>query len=156
MIPQSIGKRIADLRHQHGWTQEYLAERVGVSRVAVSHIELDLSVPSERTVSLLAGLFKIPPHELVAETTYPQAKADRLPAAVCSYTELEVDLILLERDVWWLERISKPTGNQRLQQEFDEKWRARLAYWDNQTVDEKQQETLSLAWKKITGVRLNT
>lgn len=155
MIPHSIGKRIADLRHQKGWTQEYLAKRLGISRVAVSHIELDLSVPSERTVALLAGLYKIPPHALVGETTYPQAKADRLPEAVCSYTDLEVDLVLLERDLWWLNQISKLDGTERLQYEIDQKWRERLTYWEEETLDVKQQEILSTAREKITAVRLN-
>ncbi|MFM7678582.1 MAG: helix-turn-helix domain-containing protein, partial [Roseiflexaceae bacterium] len=57
----SLGKRIATLRMQRGWTQERLAERLAVSRVAVSHIEMGLSVPSERTVVLLAGIFQCEP-----------------------------------------------------------------------------------------------
>ncbi len=58
---ESFGKRIARLRQQRGWTQERLAERLAVSRVAVSHIEMGLSIPSERTVVLLAGLFDTEP-----------------------------------------------------------------------------------------------
>ena len=74
-----LGRRIADHRAKLGWTQPDLAERLGVSRVAVSHLEAGMSYPGERTVALLAGLFKLEPHELVAGTTYPTAKADRLP-----------------------------------------------------------------------------
>ena len=40
------------------------------------------TTPGERTVALLAGLFKIEPHELVAGTDYPLAKAERLPVVV--------------------------------------------------------------------------
>jgi hypothetical protein len=55
---------------------------------------MGLAVPSERTVVLLAGLFKQEPHELVAETDYPVGKSERLPLVACRYTEIE----LRERD----------------------------------------------------------
>jgi hypothetical protein len=61
-------------------------------------MESGLSVPSERTVALLAGIFKVAPHDLVAGTGYPVAKAERLPVVVCSYTEVELQLRLLETD----------------------------------------------------------
>lgn len=57
-----------------------------------------MSVPSERTVALLAGLFKVEPHELIAGTTYPIAKAERLPVVVARYTEIELQLRVLEHD----------------------------------------------------------
>ena len=41
---EPIGKRIARLRTARGWTQQYLAERLAMSRVAISHIELALSI----------------------------------------------------------------------------------------------------------------
>ncbi|MGH9155432.1 MAG: helix-turn-helix transcriptional regulator [Acidimicrobiales bacterium] len=97
--PESLGRRIARLRGDRGWTQAELAERVGISRVAVSHLETDLNIPSERTVTLLAGLFRTEPHELVQATTYPMAKAERLPVVACRYTEVELQLRLLARDL---------------------------------------------------------
>ena len=53
--PGSLGQRIAGLRGDRGWTQQQLADRLGISRVAVSHLETDLNTPGERTVALLAG-----------------------------------------------------------------------------------------------------
>ena len=44
------------------------------------------------------GLFKLEPHELVEGTDYPTAKAERLPVVVCRYTEVELQLRLLELD----------------------------------------------------------
>lgn len=98
-MPDSLGRRIAGLRNDLGWTQQDLADRLGASRVAVSHMETDASLPSERTIALLAGLFKLEPHDLVADTTYPQAKAERLPVVACRYTEVELQLRLLDRDL---------------------------------------------------------
>src|SRR5215210_3690942 len=100
--PNSLGQRIAGLRAGRGWTQQQLADRLGVSRVAVSHLETDINSPGERTVALLAGLFRMEPHDLVAGTSYPAAKADRLPLVVARWTEVEHRLALLERDLWWL------------------------------------------------------
>src|SRR5688572_11380530 len=76
VAPINLGQRIAQLRAELGWTQQELAERLGISRVALSHIEaagmLRATTPGERTIALLAGLFKMEPHELVAGTNYPQ------------------------------------------------------------------------------------
>lgn len=95
----NLGHRIAALRAGRGWTQQELAERLAISRVALSHLEAGMSTPGERTIALLAGLFKLEPHELVEGTSYPIAKAERLPVVVCRYTEVELQLRLLELDI---------------------------------------------------------
>ena len=100
---ESLGRKIARLRSEHGWTQEQLAERLAVSRVAVSHIEMGLSVPSERTVVLLAGMFNLEPPQLVAGTSYPDAKRDRLPMTTARYTAIDLLAALLEADIAWVQ-----------------------------------------------------
>jgi transcriptional regulator with XRE-family HTH domain len=95
-INEALGLRIAKHRGEMGWTQAELAQRVGISRVALSHIEAGISSPGERTVTLLAGVFKVEPHELVAGTDYPAAKAERLPVVAARYTEVEHRLALLD------------------------------------------------------------
>ena len=40
-----LGRRIADHRAKQGWTQADLAERLGVSRVTISHVEAGMSYP---------------------------------------------------------------------------------------------------------------
>jgi transcriptional regulator with XRE-family HTH domain len=97
-VSRSLGRRIATLRGGLGWTQQELADRLGVSRVAVSHIEANLRHPGERTVTLLAGLFKMEPWQLVEGTSYPPAKVERLPLVACRYTEVELQLRVLEED----------------------------------------------------------
>lgn len=100
--PENLGRRIAGLRGERGWTQQKLADRLAMSRVAVSHLEAGMSIPSERTIVLLAGLFKVEPHDLVDGTNYPMAKAERLPVEAARYTEVELGLALVERDLEWL------------------------------------------------------
>jgi transcriptional regulator with XRE-family HTH domain len=103
-VEENLGRRIAALRGGLGLTQQDLADRLAVSRVAVSHIEAGMSIPGERTVVLLAGIFKVEPHELVDGTKYPMAKAERLPAVAARYTEVELQLALCERDLDWVAR----------------------------------------------------
>jgi transcriptional regulator with XRE-family HTH domain len=143
--PETIGQRIAQLRQAQGWTQQALAERIAISRVAVSHIEMDLSTPGERTIALLAGVFKLSPQTLVADTTYPQAKAERLPPVVCSYTDTEVDLALLENDLAWLERLAGSRHYPRLVEEVRARWLPRLERWQQQVLDAEQVRQLEVA-----------
>ena len=125
-----LGKRIARLRTEAGWTQQTLADRLAISRVAVSHLEMDLSVPSERTVTLLAGLFKQTPLELVEDTFYPPAKAERLPVICCRYTEAEMALSLLRAELTVLLRFKDYTRSllawQTLADETRHRWLTRL------------------------------
>ncbi len=103
---EPLGRRVARLRAGRSWTQEQLAERLAVSRAAVSHLEAGLSTPSERTVVLLAGLFRLEPNELVEDTNYPDAKRDRLPHITCRYTEAEQQIVLLNRDLEWMRQLA--------------------------------------------------
>jgi transcriptional regulator with XRE-family HTH domain len=116
-----VAKRRAGL----GWTQARLAERVALSRVALSHIEGGLSVPSERTVTLLAGVFGCEAWELAAGTDYPPAKAERLPLVTARYTEVEHHLALLDAALAVAGRVPAPAG-ERLAAAVQDEWWARL------------------------------
>jgi transcriptional regulator with XRE-family HTH domain len=151
--PQAIGKRIARLRNEHGWTQQALAARLAMSRVAVSHIEMDLSLPSERTVILLAGIFKLSPHALVTGTTYPQAKAERLPVVVCCYTEFELEIALLQNDLTWLRAVGEIETNPTQTAQVMEKWRSRLAHIAEQDFNEIERKLLSEARQQLAMLR---
>lgn len=104
-IPESFGRRVAGLRAEQGLTQQDVASRLALSRNAVSHLETGLSHPSERTVVLLAGLFGLEPHELVAGTDYPEAKADRLPLVAPRYTVVGARLHRLDAELALVARL---------------------------------------------------
>ena len=55
----TIGEKIYTLRTQNGMTQEQLAEKMGVSRQAISKWESDVSVPELNKLKSLANLFQI-------------------------------------------------------------------------------------------------
>ncbi|MBN2147026.1 MAG: helix-turn-helix domain-containing protein [Anaerolineales bacterium] len=151
-MTETIGKRVACLRQQHGYTQQSLASRLAISRVAVSHIEMDLSIPSERTITLLAGLFKISPFTLVEGTTYPVAKAERLPDVTCCYTAIEMDIILLENDLAWLGRFSHLPDRIALVDELREKWLPKLYRWQENILDESERNRLQLAVQTLLDI----
>src|SRR5687768_8279074 len=95
-MDENFGRRVARLRAALGLTQQEVADRIALSRTAISHLESGVTTPSERTVTLLAGLFKLEPPELVEGTNYPIAKAERLPEVAARYTEAELQVRLLE------------------------------------------------------------
>lgn len=147
---QPFGKRLAQLRSDSGWTQQALANRLAISRVAISQIEMDVVTPSERTVTLLAGIFKLTPHELVDGTLYPQAKIDRLPQVAASYTQLELELALLDNDLAWLRKLEETAGQPRLRAEIQQKWRSRLTQWEQECIiDENERALLAAARSRL-------
>jgi transcriptional regulator with XRE-family HTH domain len=145
-MDESLGRRIAELRGKLGLTQQELAERVGISRVAVSNLESGLSDPGERTVALLAGVFKVEPHELVAGTSYPAAKADRLPLVVARHTEVELQLALLDNDLAWLERHGTDAS-------VLDGWRSRLLALLDVSHDAREREALKAALERVRARR---
>ena len=141
-MDESLGRRIAEHRAKLGLTQQELAERVGISRVAVSNLEAGLRDPGERTVALLAGVFKLEPFELVDGTSYPPAKADRLPLVVARYTEVEHQLELLANDLAWMERSGVDPA--RLGE-----WQARLLALLDGAHDERERGQLRDALARV-------
>ena len=144
-MAEHLGRRIAKLRADLGWTQQELAARLAISRTALSHLEGGVSVPGERTVTLLAGLFKVEPHELVAGTAYPSAKAERLPTVATRHTEVELQLALLDRDLAWHHRLDLCS---EVRAEL-ERWAARLRALAGSCADPAEAEALALAMCKV-------
>lgn len=138
--PLPLGPRLAQLRNALGWTQQELAERLGVSRVAVSHLEAGMSTPGERTIALLAGLFKVEPHDLVGGSNYPSAKAERLPVVVCRYTEVELQLRLLDLD-----------ADRGLDDTRRADWIERLRVLAKETHDLRESELLADARRRLSS-----
>ena len=65
-MAHSIGKTIAELRKEKGWTQVELAEKLQVSDKAVSKWEKDDSYPSIEFLPVLASLFGVSIDFLIA------------------------------------------------------------------------------------------
>ncbi len=145
----TLAGRIAALRGQRGWTQQQLADRLGVSRVAVSHLEAGINSPDARTVALLAGLFHLDPHDLVDGTDFPAAKADRLPLVVTRHTEVEHQAALMEADLAWIEGPDAVVADQRVAEAVRDRWRTTLAKLGATVVDPEQATILAAARERL-------
>jgi transcriptional regulator with XRE-family HTH domain len=139
-----LGVRIAALRTECGYTQQELAARVAISRVALSNLESGRSVPGERTITLLAGIFGMEPYDLVAGTSYPSAKTDRLPLVAARHTEVELQLRLLDRDLRWLESAPAPVAERVLGE-----WRQELRRLRELTTELRQRALLDGALDRL-------
>jgi transcriptional regulator with XRE-family HTH domain len=146
---EAVARRIAGLRAKLGWTQQELADRLAISRVAVSHLEAGMTAPSERTVVLLAGLFKVEPLELVAGTSYPVARAERLPLVAARYTEAELLEALLDNDLAWLER----TGDEHHARNVLDQWDLRLHAVDDTAIDPGERALIGKLRERVRARR---
>ena len=153
---ETIGKRIAYLRQRNGWTQQSLADRLAMSRVAISHIEMDLTIPSERSITLMAGIFKLSPLELVNATTCPKAKAERLPEVASLYTELELQYALLVNDSEWLQRLDDPKQKSRDLCAVSEKWSLKLKQWNLSYLDDRERHLISKMSRILDEIKAQT
>jgi hypothetical protein len=118
---------------------------------------MDLTIPSERTITLLAGLFKRSPQALVEGTTYPLAKAERLPEVACCFTALEHELALLDNDLAWLRRLADHPDvrhkNLSLAAEVQAQWSTRLEVLREQITDEGEKRLLEAARQKLNDAK---
>jgi transcriptional regulator with XRE-family HTH domain len=143
-----LGRRVAALRADKGWTQQDLADRLGISRVAVSHLEAGMTDPGERTVALLAGVFHLEPHDLVAGTAYPAGKAERLPVVVARYTEVEHQLLLFESDLAWAGRLADPATRR----EVADRWRPILKRLASDSFDGRELAQVAAARRRLNDL----
>lgn len=60
VMPMNVRNRVKDLRIERGWTQEQLAETVGVSRQSINSIERNRYVPSLPLALTFARIFDCP------------------------------------------------------------------------------------------------
>jgi putative transcriptional regulator len=60
----SIKNRVKELRGERGWTQQELADAVGVSRQSINSIERDRYVPSMMLALTFARVFKCSTDEI--------------------------------------------------------------------------------------------
>jgi putative transcriptional regulator len=59
-----VRNRVKDLRAAKGWTQQELADAVGVSRQSINSIERNRYVPSLALALAFARVFRVPMEEI--------------------------------------------------------------------------------------------
>jgi putative transcriptional regulator len=63
-MDSDIQNRVKELRTARGWTQEQLAQAVGVSRQSINSIERERYVPSLELALTFARVFECPTDEI--------------------------------------------------------------------------------------------
>lgn len=63
-MPPNVRNRVKELRMEHGWTQQELAEAVGVSRQSINSIERERYVPSLPLALMFARVFRCSTDEI--------------------------------------------------------------------------------------------
>jgi len=71
-LQKRLGLNIAARRKSLGWTQEYLAQHMGVDTETISRFERGVTAPSLKSVEKLAGLLTITIADLLGESTPPE------------------------------------------------------------------------------------
>ena len=80
-LGKRLGQRIAERRKALGWTQDQLAERLGVDAETVSRFERGVTVPALVTLDRLAGVLKTSVADLLSEASAcPTDQAIRISA----------------------------------------------------------------------------
>ena len=63
-MDSEVVNRIKDLRLEKGWTQQDLADAVGVSRQSINSIERNRYVPSLALALAFARVFRVPMEDI--------------------------------------------------------------------------------------------
>jgi len=99
----SVGKNIRTLRHQRGWSQEEVANRLGISIPAFSKIETGVTDVNLSRLEQIAGIFEVNVINLLsleAEEAEPQVST--LSIAQKKIVDREAEIANLQRKVIFL------------------------------------------------------
>lgn len=88
-----LSAKLIELRHQKEYSQQDIADFLGVTREAYSHYERSTREPNLEIILKLAKFYQIEISELINETTIPLAPIKAVPTgAVLSAVPLSIDL----------------------------------------------------------------
>lgn len=92
-----ISDKIIKLRKQNGWSQEELAEKIGVSRQAVSKWESDQALPDIDKILLLSEVFGVTTDYLLKDAVEGTASKEEPSSSVRRVTVTEAKDYIIER-----------------------------------------------------------
>jgi transcriptional regulator with XRE-family HTH domain len=97
---KSVGKSIRILRHQHGWSQEDIANRLGISIPAFSKIETGVTDVNLSRLEQIANIYEV---SVVQLLTVDNEQAETAPSHLNviqkKLTDRETEIANLQRKV---------------------------------------------------------
>ena len=100
-------------------------------------------------MTLLASVFGMEPHDLVAGTDYPTARVDRLPLVVARRTEVAHQVALMDADLAWVEGPDAVVGDPAVAEEVRQRWRVALAKLAATVADRDEAAVLDAARTRL-------
>lgn len=92
----SLGKSLKEARKQAGYTQEQLAELVGVSRAAIARYETGEIEPSLETFVRLADALQVSADLLLGRRNGEHSQAQPFPVRLTPKAEAALELFIRE------------------------------------------------------------
>lgn len=89
----TIGEKILNLRKARGWSQEELAERIGVTRQAVSRWESDSAKPDADKIVALCDLFGVSADYLLRDKITQSAAEEAMEAKIAVPKISRIDIV---------------------------------------------------------------
>ncbi|MFS2185507.1 helix-turn-helix domain-containing protein [Mucilaginibacter sp. Mucisp84] len=97
---KSVGKNIRALRHQHGWSQEDVANRLGISIPAFSKIETGVTDINLSRLEQIANIFDVNVVNILAlDSDETDMKPSSLSLAQKKLIDRESEIASLQRKV---------------------------------------------------------
>ena len=97
---KSVGKNIRTLRHQHGWSQEDVANRLGISIPAFSKIETGVTDVNLSRLEQIASIYEVNVINLLSlEAPEEEHQVSNLSIAQKKITDRETEIANLQRKV---------------------------------------------------------
>jgi transcriptional regulator with XRE-family HTH domain len=97
---KSIGKSIRILRHQHGWSQEDIANRLGISIPAFSKIETGVTDVNLSRLEQIANIYEVTVVQLLTvDNEQVEIAPSHLNIIQKKLTDRETEIATLQRKV---------------------------------------------------------
>jgi transcriptional regulator with XRE-family HTH domain len=97
---KSVGKNIRTIRHQRNWSQEEVANRLGISIPAFSKIETGVTDINLSRLEQIANIYGITVVNLLApDVEEPEPQTSNLTIAQKKIMEREAEIAMLQRKV---------------------------------------------------------
>jgi len=94
-LARKLGANIAARRKARKWSQEDLAERLGVASETISRFERGATLPSLVTLQRLGQMLRAPLTELLAESSYaPDEQAGVIAAWITNLSEDDREYVM--------------------------------------------------------------
>lgn len=108
---KGYGKRIKELRKKKKWSQEFLGEKIGVTKSFISKIENESYKPNLETLNDIAKVLDVDFIDLFDKKEPPKELKDAGAKWIALGEELEKEGISIEQVKLWSEIVKKHSQN---------------------------------------------